>query len=69
MSRPVDFSRILQEAATTQSMRECFDVVWQHREYIESLPTPMREYLFESIQDTVEQRGWMLPLSKESSSV
>jgi hypothetical protein len=65
MSRPLPVSEILQQATAAQSMQECFDVIWSHKDYIETLATPIREYLFELIQDAVEQRGWMASLNNE----
>jgi hypothetical protein len=65
MNRPLLFSQILQEVTVAKSLRECFDVLWRYKDYIEALATPMREYLFELIQDAVEQRGWMAPFNSE----
>jgi hypothetical protein len=62
--RPVPFSEILQQVSAAQSMQECFDVIWDHKDYIETLATPLREYLFELVQDAVEQRGWMAPFNQ-----
>jgi hypothetical protein len=64
MSRPALFSEILQQVTAAQSLQECIGTVWDYRDYIEGLATPLREYLFDCIQDAVEQRGWMAPFNQ-----
>jgi hypothetical protein len=50
--------RILQEVSTAQSPREVENILWDHRDYIASLPRDIREQFLDAVRDTVGELNW-----------
>jgi hypothetical protein len=50
--------RILQEVSTAQSPQEVENVLWDHRDYIASIPCDIRELFLDAIKETAGELNW-----------